>query len=103
MEQISIRSKKIWTEQILNHLVDPGFQGVNILFVLYLETENGRTSHSNYYLPKVGIKDHNVMTDGKKFFDQPINDDTKTWLFVRLSYFKENYKMITIDLSKQRG
>ena len=43
------------------------------------------------------------MTDGKKFFDQPINDDTKTWLFVRLSYFKENYKMITIDLSKQRG
>ena len=31
----------------LNHLVDPSFQGVNRLFVLSFETENGRTSHSN--------------------------------------------------------
>ena len=40
---------------------------------------NGRTSHSNYYLPKVEIKECNVMTDGKNFFDQSINDDTKTY------------------------
>ena len=31
----------------LNYLVDPSFQGVNILFTLSFETENGRTSHSN--------------------------------------------------------
>ena len=43
------------------------------------ETENGGSSHSNYYLPKVEIKDHNVMIKGKNFFDQPINDDTKTY------------------------
>ena len=64
--------------QYLNHLVDPSFQGVNRLFVLSFETENGRTSHSNYYLPRVEIKDYNVIIDGKNFFDQPINNDYKT-------------------------
>ena len=29
----------------LNHLVDPSFQGINRLFVLSFETENGRASH----------------------------------------------------------
>ena len=62
----------------LNHLVHPNFQGVNTLFVLSFETENGRTLHSNCYLPKVEIKDYNVMIDGKNFFNQPINNDYKT-------------------------
>ena len=46
--------------QYLNHLVDPSFQGVNRIFVLSFENENGSTSHSEYYLPKVEIKDYNV-------------------------------------------
>ena len=37
-----------------------------------------RKSHSNYYLPKVTIKNYNVMTDTKIFFDQPINNKFKT-------------------------
>ena len=53
----------------LNHLINPSFQGVNRLFVLSFENENDRTSHSTYYLPKVEIKDYNVMIDGKNFFD----------------------------------
>ena len=53
----------------LIHLVDPSFQGINWLFVLSFENEVGRTSHSNYYLPKVEIKDYNVMIDGKNLFD----------------------------------
>ena len=52
----------------LNHLINPGFQGVNRLFVLSFENENDRTSHSTYYLPKVEIKDYTVMIDGKKLF-----------------------------------
>ena len=52
----------------LNHLINPSFQGVNRLFVLSFENENDRTSHSNYYLPKVEIKDYNVMIDVKKPF-----------------------------------
>ena len=63
----------------LNHLINPSFQGLNRLFVLSFENEDGRTSHWTYYLPKVEIKDYNVMLDGRKFFDQPINSMTKTY------------------------
>ena len=96
-------------------------QGVNRLFVLSFENEDGRTSHSTYYLPKVEIKDYNVMIDGRNFFDQPINSMTKTYeknirkistgqgddyttgCLLDHSYFNENYKMIVIDLSKQQA
>ena len=44
----------------LNYLINPSFQGVNRLFVLAFENENGRTSYSTYYLPKVEIKDYSV-------------------------------------------
>ena len=36
-----------------------------------------------YYLPKVEIKDYNVMIDGKNFFDQLINSMTKTYENIR--------------------
>ena len=102
----------------LNYLINPSFQGLNRLFVLPFENENGRTSHSTYYLPKVEIKDYNVMIDGRNFFDQPINSMNKTYENIRkiatgkgddyttgclldYPYFKENYKMIAIDLSRQ--
>ena len=62
-----------------DNLVDPSFQGVSRLFVLSFENENDRTSHSTYYLPKVEIKDYNVMIDGKNFFDQPIKSNIKTY------------------------
>ena len=102
----------------LNYLVNPSFQGVNRLFVLPFENENGRTSHSTYYLPKVEIKDYDVLIDGRNCFDQPINSMSKTYENIRkiatgkgdyyrigcllhYSYFKENYKMIAVDLSRQ--
>ena len=98
----------------------PSFQGVNRLFVLSFENEDGRTSYSTYYLPKVEIKDYNVMIDGRNFFDQLVNDVNKTYKNIKkittgkgddyttgclldYSYFKENYKMIAIDLSKQHA
>ena len=58
--------------QYLNHLIDPSFQRVNKLFVLSFENENGRTSHPEYYLPKVEIREYNVKIDGKNVFDQPV-------------------------------
>ena len=51
--------------------------------MLSFENQNDRTSHSTYYLPKVEIKDYNVMIDGKIFFDQPINSDLKTYENIR--------------------
>ena len=106
--------------QYLNHLVDPSFQGVNILFILSFENEDDRRSQSNYYLPKVEVKDYNVIIDGKTFFDQPINHDFRTYENIRKTatcqgddytmgclldypYFKENYKIIAIDLRKQQA
>ena len=50
----------------LNYLLNPTFKKVNRLFVLSFENEEDRTS-SNYYTPKVEIKDFNVLTDGKGF------------------------------------
>ena len=52
----------------LNHLIDPTFTKVNRLFVLSFENEEDRTSFSKYYVPKVEIKDFNVLIDGKSFF-----------------------------------
>ena len=69
----------------LNHLINPSFQGVNRLFVLSFENENDRTSHSTYYLPKVEIKDYNVMIDGKNLFVEPINNNFKTYENIRFT------------------
>ena len=61
--------KRYAINRYLNHLINPSFQRVNRLFVLSFENKDQRKSHSTYYLPKVGIKDYNVMIDGKNFFD----------------------------------
>ena len=104
----------------LNHLVEPGFQGVTRLFVLAFENDIDRTSHSTYYLPNVEIKDYNIMINGENFFDQPIKDNKVTCENIRkivtgqgddytngclldYPYFKDTYKMIAVDLSKQQA
>ena len=72
------------------------------------ENEDGRTSHSEYYLLKVETKDYNVKIDGKNLFDQSIKNDSKTYENIRkiatgqgdnyttfclldYAYFKENH------------
>ena len=67
----------------LSHLVEPSFQGVNILFVLAFENETQRTSHTGYYFLYVEIKDYNVMINGENFFDQPINNNKVTYENIR--------------------
>ena len=42
---------------------------MNRLFVSSYENENDRTSFSNYYVPKIEIKDFNVVIDGKQLFE----------------------------------
>ena len=52
------------TEEInnnLNILVDPTFTNVNRLFVLAYQTADERQSYSQFYLPKVMVKDYNVI------------------------------------------
>ena len=100
----------------LNHLVDPAFTKVNRLFVLSFENEEDRRLFSNCYVPKVEIKDFNVLIDGKGFFDVPVkskeeayekimsiskNNDYTTGNLLDYEYFSKHYKLIAIDLSKQ--
>ena len=104
----------------LNHLVEPSFQGVNRLFVLAFENDDDRTSNDEYYLPTVEIKDYNIVINGENFFDQPIKnnkitydnirkiatgkgDDYTTGCLLDYPYFKDTYKMIAVDLSKQQA
>ena len=103
----------------LNHLVEPSFQGINRLFVLAFENDNHRTSDDRYYLPTVEIKDYNIVINGEYFFDKPIKnnkitydirkiatdqgDDYTTGCLLDYPYFKDTYKMIAVDLSKQQA
>ena len=103
----------------LNYLIDPTFTNVNRLFVLSFAISNNTDSryyYSNYYVPKVKTNDFNVLIDGKSFFDLPVkneeedyekiihmsnNNDNTTGNLLDFAYFKDNYKLIAIDLSKQ--
>ena len=63
----------------LNYLIDPTFTNVNRLFVLSYENENDSTFFSNYYVPKVEIKDINVLINGKPFFEIPVKNKEKAY------------------------
>ena len=86
------------------------------MFVLSFENEVDRTSFSKNYVPKVEIKDFNVLIDGKSFFDVPVknkeeaykkirtinkNNDYKTGILFDYEYFSKHFKLIAIDLIKQ--
>ena len=77
----------------LDYLIDPGFQGVNRLFVLSFKDGDGRESHKQYYLLTVEIKDYNVMIDWWNFFDEPIKNDLKN--IITLERLRRAKEMIT--------
>ena len=103
----------------LNYLIDTTFTNVNRLFALSFSRNNNtdsRYSSSNYYVPKVEIDDFNVLIDGKSLFDLPVknekeayekiietsnNNDYTTGSLLDFGYFKKNYRLIAVDLSKQ--
>ena len=72
-----------------------------------------------YFLPRVKIENCNIEIDGKTFYDQPINDsikqyekirkisagqgdDYKTRCLLDFGYFEKTYRIIAVDLSKQK-
>ena len=104
----------------LNILIDPTFTNVNRLFVLAYQVDNNNDNSNSFlqfYLPRIMIKDFNVIIDKLAFFDLPIkteeepyekiidiskNDEYKTGNLLDYDYFKKYYKLIAIDLSKQQ-
>ena len=84
------------------------------------ENEDDRKVNTGYYLPKLKIKDCNVLIDGKNFFDQPVKSNMRTYdniqkiatgqaddytagCLLDYNYFSNYYKMIAIYLSKQQA
>ena len=81
------------------------------------ENEDDRTSYYKYYMPSVEIKDYNVLIDGNAFFELPVKNieeiyekitqiTDRSGYYTRgnlldYEYFREYYKLIAIDLSKQ--
>ena len=63
----------------LNHLIDPTFAKVHKLFVLSFENEEDKTSFLKYQVPKVEIKEFNVLADGKSFFDVPVKNKEEAY------------------------
>ena len=107
-----------------NYLIDPTFTNFNRFFVLSFQriagknntTKDHRDSFSHYYVPNIRIKDFNVLIDGKRFYDLPVkneeevyeqiidmsnNNDYATGDLLDFAYFKNDYKLIAIDLSQQ--
>ena len=82
------------------------------------ECGDGRKSYKQYHLSIVEIKSHNVVIDGRNFFDQPIKNDLKMYDDIRniatapgddyttrcsldYIYFKNCYKLINCNKFKQ--
>ena len=63
----------------LNILIDPTFINVNRLFVLAYQTADDRQSFSQFYLPRVMIKNYNVIINKLAFFDLPIKTEEEAY------------------------
>ena len=81
--------------------------------------EHYKTSYRKFYLPRTNVTQCNVVIDGRNFYDQSISSDTRqydelrkitlekgddytTGCLLDYAYFKENYKIIAVDLSKEK-
>ena len=102
----------------LNFLIDPTFNNVSRLFVLAFPNEEDRNSFSKYYTPTVEIKDYNVILDGEPFYEIPIKNKEETYKTIselirndllrtgnefNFECFCQHYKLIAINLSKQKS
>ena len=112
-------------------LLNASFQGVKRLFVLAYfiaapsaagnpDDTAGIKNNKKYFLPRGEIKNYNVLIDERNVYDQPINylikqydeikkvsagygDDYTTGCLLDHAYFKDNYRLIAVDLSKQKA
>ena len=110
----------------LYELLNTSFEDVERLFALAYSIPNGGNDEAGiknnrkHFLPRGEIKNYNVLIDGRNFYDQPINDIIKQYDEVRkvstgygddyttgclldYAYFKDNYRLIAIDLSKKKA
>ena len=88
------------TNNNLNILIDATFTNVNRLFVLGYQTADDRQSFYQFYLPKVMVKDFNVIIDKLAFFDLPIKTEEEA--YEKIIDISRNNEYTTGNLSKQQ-
>ena len=118
-----IPNKNYNVNEYIREWLDTSIQGVNRLFVLAYGRENDdatENSHRKYFLLRMKIKKYNIEIDGRNFYDQSINDSIKQYDEIRkistgqgddytagclldFAYFKNDFRLITADLSKQKA
>ena len=102
--------------------LDPSFQGFNRLFVMAYNRANGqptRNGQQKYFLPRIDLEKYNVIIDGRNFYDNPVESDIEkyrelkkvmigkgedytTGSLLDFNYFDKHYKLVAVDLSKQK-
>ena len=102
--------------------LDLSFQVVNRLFLMAYNRVDGqptRDSQRKYYLARIDLEKYNVIIDGRNFYDNPIESDIEkyrelkkvmigkgedytTGSFLDYNYFNKHYKLVAVDLSKQK-
>ena len=102
--------------------LDPFFQGVNRLFVMAYNRVDGqptRNRQRKYYLPRISLNKYNVIIDRRNFDDNPIENDIEkcrelkkvmigkgedytTGSLLDYNYFDKHYRLVAVDLSKQK-
>ena len=102
--------------------LDPSFQGVSRLFVMAYnraDDQPTRNGQQKYYLPRISLNKYNVILDGTNFYDNPIESDIEkyrklkkvmigkgenytTGSLLDFNYFDKHYKLVAVDLSKQK-
>ena len=93
--QIKIEASNFDNDNLTRFLLNASFQGVRRLFALAFNNTDGgvskveRNHHGKYFVPRVDITNYNVLTDGRNFYDQPINDTINTTKLERLQQDKE--------------
>ena len=78
-----------------------------------------RDDQQKYYLPRIDLKKYNVIIDGRNFYDNPIESDIEkyrelkkvmigkgedytTGSLLDYDFFNKHYKLVAVDLSKQK-
>ena len=78
-----------------------------------------RNGQRKYYLPRISLHKYNVIIDGRNFYDNPIESDIEkyrelkkvmigkgedytTGSLLDYNYFDKHYKLVAVDLSKQK-
>ena len=83
------------------------------------DNEPTRNSRQKCYLPRIDLKKYNVIIDGRNFYDNPIESNNEQYRELKkvmigkgedytmgslldYKYFNKHYKLVAVDLSKQK-